>query len=79
MNEDLFYQLYYLLYVEEKLRGHPGYPNLKRVVSEGLKTLECEAGYPVISEPTAAPIFPADSGVIETDTTHVTPTSDRRI
>jgi hypothetical protein len=79
-----------ILTIEEKLRPHAGFPNLKKVIDNELKALEL-AYSPVkvvpapllksdeAPEEPLLPIFPADSGVLETDTQGDDQHSDRRV
>ena len=67
-------ELYLLLCIEEKLRVQAGFPNLKKEVRNALLAYD-EHGLNAHELPT--PIFPADSGVDEDGTEHITPESDR--
>lgn len=80
-----------VLTVEEKLRPHAGFPNLKKAIDNELKALELAyapvkaipaQGKPESDEAQAEPllpIFPESSGVQETDTQGVVQHSDRRV
>ena len=70
-------RVHLLLSIEEKLRVHTGFANLKKEVWDELRILDAT---PVLEdEPTPVTVFPADSGVVETDTDHVTPEFERRV
>ena len=70
-------RVHLLLSIEEKLRVHTGFSNLKKEVWDELRQLDT-VSVPE-GEPTPVTVFPADSGVVETDTDHVTPEFERRV
>ncbi len=73
-----------LLAADEKIHKYAGFPKIKKYIADELKALEAAILAPkavpsVPQEEAEPPIFPEDSGVIETDTPHKTPASDRRV
>lgn len=65
-----------LLEVEALLRPHAGFLNLKKKVNDALAEFEADSSPERVF---AAEVFPANAGVIEEDTEHETPESDRSV
>ena len=75
---DTFEYLSLLFTLDEKLRGHPGYPEIKKALAREVKDIE-ESFAPVPHDvfPSVA-VFPEDSGVIQKETEAEVQPSDRR-
>jgi hypothetical protein len=67
--KDTFEYVSLLLKTDELLRGYPGYPNLKKALASEIGAVERYLEPGKVEEIPTTRVFPADSGVVEKETT----------